>query len=901
VPECASCGGKHREGQRYCGDCGADLDRSSTPTETSAKSGPPLASSPAVSADHARFIPGTVLAQRYRIVGLLGRGGMGEVYRADDLKLGQSVALKFLPPEAEEDGRRLARFLNEIKVALRVTHPNVCRVYDIGDVHGHHYISMEYVDGENLASLLRRIGRLPGDKAVQVARQLCAGLAAAHEQGILHRDLKPANVMIDGRGRARITDFGLAGLAEELTGAEVRAGTPAYMAPEQRAGREVTHRSDIYSLGLVLYEIFTGKPALKGGTPAEIARRQQTAPTTPSSLVSDLDPAVERVILRCLEMEPGDRPGSVLAVAAALPGGDPIAAALAAGETPSPELLAEAGSSGGLRPSVAVACLVVFLVAVGLLVGLSGKRNLARRVTLDTPPEVLAAAARKVIRDVGYVEPPADSLQTFVANADYLRHLRDLDPAPGRWEVLRRSQPAAVHFAHRQSPVLLVRQMGTIGDWLIDPPPTHPGMVEVRLDTGGRLVAFQAVPPQKMEAGDSPAAAPDWGPLFTAAGLDPAALKPADPAWLPPSYADRRAAWEGAYPEEPGTPIRVEAAAFGGRPVAFRIIEPWTRPMETSIQPPGFWERARDATRSVWFVVVLVGAAFVAFRNLRLGRGDRRTAIRLALYLGGLRLLWLLGAHHLPSSAEVALLQGHLAWVLFRVGLVYVFYLALEPYARRLWPRMLVSWVRLLDGRVKDPLVGRDLLIGVLWGAGSALAISVAGWIPEVVGVRGYGFEESLWSWESLRGLRHAVAAVAGVHAESLFSVFFGVMMILILRLLMRRTWIAVTVVTVLTGVLLNPGTGHPILYLATFVVLGSIFWVVFFRVGLLPVILGASISDLLRTLPLTYDLSAWYGYVTVLTLFVTVGVGAWGFWTALAGRPLFRDEILEAGAGAPG
>ncbi len=141
-----------------------------------------------------------MLTGRYRIVGLIGKGGMGEVYRADDLKLGQPVALKFLPEVVGNDPERLRRFLNEVRLSLRVTHPNVCRVYDIGEVDGQHYLSMEYVDGEDLASLLRRIGRIPEDKAVQMARQLCAGLAAAHEQGILHRDMKPSNLMFDGRG-----------------------------------------------------------------------------------------------------------------------------------------------------------------------------------------------------------------------------------------------------------------------------------------------------------------------------------------------------------------------------------------------------------------------------------------------------------------------------------------------------------------------------------------------------------------------------------------------------------------------------------------------------------------------------------------------------------------------------
>ena len=154
------------------------------------------------STEPVRFIPGTIIDGRYRVVGLLGRGGMGEVYRADDLKLGQPVALKFLPRDVAQDRDRLERFLNEVRSALSVTHANVCRVHDIGEVDDQHYLSMEYVDGEDLGSLLRRIGRLPGDKAVQIARQICAGLAAAHEQGILHRDLKPANVMIDGRGWA---------------------------------------------------------------------------------------------------------------------------------------------------------------------------------------------------------------------------------------------------------------------------------------------------------------------------------------------------------------------------------------------------------------------------------------------------------------------------------------------------------------------------------------------------------------------------------------------------------------------------------------------------------------------------------------------------------------------------
>ncbi|HEY6332333.1 MAG TPA: serine/threonine-protein kinase, partial [Blastocatellia bacterium] len=166
--------------------------------------------------EEARFVPGDVVIGRYRVRGLLGRGGMGEVYRADDLKLHQAVALKFLPESLARDGAALARFHREARVARQISHPNVCRVFDIGEVDGQAFLSMEYVDGEDLATLLRRIGRLPHDKAVEIARQMCAGLAAAHDVGVLHRDLKPANIMIDGRGKAKITDFGLAGVAEEI-------------------------------------------------------------------------------------------------------------------------------------------------------------------------------------------------------------------------------------------------------------------------------------------------------------------------------------------------------------------------------------------------------------------------------------------------------------------------------------------------------------------------------------------------------------------------------------------------------------------------------------------------------------------------------------------------------------
>lgn len=286
-----------------------------------------------------RLTPGTILGDRYRIVSLVGKGGMGEVYRADDLKLGQTVALKFLAHHGNA-----TRLYQEVRIGRQVSHPNVCRLYDIAEVDGQFFITMEFVDGEDLASLLRRVGRLPSEKALMLTREICAGLAAAHDRGVIHRDLKPANVMVDGRGRARVTDFGLA-LADGTTADT--AGTPAYMAPEQLAGEGASTKSDIYALGLVLYEIFTGRRTFDAtSTPDLLARRQRADFTRPSAVTRDVPAIVERIIVRCLDANPQARPDSVEDILRDLPGGDPLAAAIAAGETPSPAMVAAASERG---------------------------------------------------------------------------------------------------------------------------------------------------------------------------------------------------------------------------------------------------------------------------------------------------------------------------------------------------------------------------------------------------------------------------------------------------------------------------------------------------------------------------------------------------------------------------
>jgi len=485
---CAACATEIPDTSRFCPACGAQVAPSSQAATERAPDdgGPPprrlSSSTPSSAISGERFAPGTVLGGRYRIASRLGKGGMGEVYRADDLKLAHVVALKFLPEQLVADPARLARFHHEVKIARQISHPNVCRVYDITEADGQHFISMEYVDGEDLRSLLRRIGRLPADKAIQIARQLCAGLAAAHDKGVLHRDLKPANVMLDGEGRVRVTDFGLAALAGEVQGAEIRSGTPTYMAPEQLAGKEVSVASDLYALGLVLFELFTGSPAFRAASLAELVRlHAESGPTSPSSLVHDLDPAVERVILRCLAKHPTERPSSALAVAAALPGGDPLAAALAAGETPSPAMVAAAGDIGGLKPGIAWAFLLAILGGFALAVYLMQSFLLTAWSPLPKEPAVLVAEARRVIAAVGWKAEIADASWGFERNEAYLAHLRKRTDA-ARWDGLGTGERSGFLFWYRQSPRSLI--MVPIGAALL-------ARRNLRLGRGDRKGAFR--------------------------------------------------------------------------------------------------------------------------------------------------------------------------------------------------------------------------------------------------------------------------------------------------------------------------------------------------------------------------------------------------------------------------
>jgi serine/threonine-protein kinase len=844
------------------------------------------------SIDHGRFPPGTVLGGRYRTVGRLGRGGMGEVYRADDLKLGQPVALKFLPADVDRDPARLTQLHTEVRMARQVSHPNVCRVYDIDEVEGHTFLSMEYVDGEDLASLLRRVGRFPEDRGLEIARQVCAGLAAAHERGVVHRDFKPANVMIDGSGRARITDFGLAGVAGET----IRAGTPAYMAPEQLAGGEVSARSDIYALGLVLYEIFTGRRAIEAGNFAElIRRREQEEIVPPSALTGGLSAELDRAIMRCLAPDPAARPHSALAVAAALPGGDPLAAALAAGETPSPDMVAAAGEAGVLGRRTGLALLAFSLAGLAIAAALDGRTLLVNRVAFPKSADVLEERSREVIAAAGYTAVPADTARGVQVNAEYLQWLRTSGQS-SKWESLGDGTAPLLDFWYRTSPQTLAPiGMSWAPTWN-DPPLATSGMITVVVDDRGRLVEFAAVPPQ-FDPDPPAAAAPDWAALFREAGLDVAQFSEAAPQWTPRNYGDRRTAWEGRMPQRPDVALRVEGASYRDRPVAFKVIGPWTRPSRMGADPPSGVVRAVDAFATLLLVGLMAGAVLLVYANLKSGRADRRGAGRIALFLLAVWMAaWALGARHASSPGqETGRFFSALAFALLNVGFTWLFYLALEPFVRRMAPDLLIGWTRILVGQLRDARVGRDLLVGVATGVTFVL-ITSADTLASLVTGTPLGQPE-LSNMQHFVGARYALSNMLRMIPNAMQSAMLGAFMYIVLLAIVRRRWLAGSIVFAVIAAVVLVEAGDDGLWLSLLVIalVAPLTLFVFIRFGLLAIATALATNQLLQISPLTADLSLPHAGISSVALLLVAGLAAYGFHVSRAGDGLLRRLVPQA------
>ncbi|MDH4218821.1 MAG: protein kinase [Candidatus Aminicenantes bacterium] len=293
--KCPKCNTNNPDTLKFCGECGTQLPslEDIDVTET-------------IEAPKEELTTGATFAGRYQIIEELGKGGMGKVYKVHDTKIKEKIALKLIKPEIAKDKKTIERFSNELRLTRKIRHKNVCQMFDLGEDQGTQFITMEFVPGEDLRSLIRRIGQLPIGKSISIAKQICEGLTEAHRLGVVHRDLKSNNIMIDKEGNVRIMDFGIARSleAKRITGAGVMIGTPEYMSPEQVEGKDVDQRSDIYSLGVILYEMVTGRVPFEGDTPLSIAVKHKTeAPQDPKELNDQLPSDLSSLILRCLEKD----------------------------------------------------------------------------------------------------------------------------------------------------------------------------------------------------------------------------------------------------------------------------------------------------------------------------------------------------------------------------------------------------------------------------------------------------------------------------------------------------------------------------------------------------------------------------------------------------------------------
>lgn len=813
----------------------------------------------------ARFRPGQLFAGRYRILTRLGRGGMGEVYRAHDELLDQAVAVKIL---RGRDASAIEALLREVRLARSVTHPAVCRVFDVAEADDEPFFTMELVEGEDLASLLRRAGRLAPGKVLDLARQLLAGLAAAHARGVVHRDLKPANVLIDSDGRARLTDFGIA--VSGADGAQPALGTPGYMAPEQWAGQTADERSDLYSLALLLHEALTGRPAFDADRMDDLARAHRTQrPVPPSREVPGVDPAFEAVLLQALEKDPALRPASALAMAAALPGGDALAMALGAGVTPPVDVVAASGSAPGLSWRKASGLGLLLAAMLAAMLPLSEAVHPLHAAGEIEAPAVLRHRAEVLLRELGYdtasVEPDFgfSSDPTAAAAEDSLffwllyPHDRWVPPWSGR--VLAE--------------------------------PTEGGGILTVLDPRGHLV-YLRVDPAASAALPGESAGPEelgggvFDRLLTAAGI--AGLEREAITSSLPVFADERGSWTVQLPGDEHR-TRVDAAAVARRPVLFS-----TAPVAGEEKPKGPEDgEVRAAVALVLLVFVLLPALPLAWRNLRQGRGDVRGARRLVEFIAvTLAVAWLagLGYRQGPFETQALAFRNGVVQVALQALWVWVAYLGLEPLARRWWPESLVAWNRLLAGSWRDPVVARSLLAGSLVGTASALLSGLG-----VLAGRHLGPSPPLaLSADVLNaslGIRSSVSVAVSMVPLAIYNAFFTLLLLVLLQSLLRdrrrSVPLFVGVLTMIVG-LLGGGTWVTWVYALIFALAAA---VVLTRYGLAAFCCAFYVQNLLSSFPLSRDLDAWFADSGLLALGVVASIGVVGCRIGMESRSGVRVE----------
>jgi hypothetical protein len=531
------------------------------------------------------------------------------------------------------------------------------------------------------------------------------------------------------------------------------------------------------------------------------------------------------------------------------------------------------------------------------------KMRLIDVTPFENPPEVLAGKAREISAQLGYSERPADSAHGFEYDHQYLDYVRRQVPA-GDWrQPFSQGRPAPIYFWRRESPQQLlpiaqVRPTSSLSD-LPDlaqvnenDPPITPGSLSLRLDTQGRLIRFSAMPSQ-LDEGPRHSPQPDkddWARLFAVAGIDAAHLAPTEPSRTPPNAFDARAAWSGTFPEQPSLSMRVEAAAWRGRPVYFEVIGPWAT-QERGVAVQRINRTAKWFSAILSLAIVFLGG-MLALRNWRQGRSDRKGGFRLTVFvfLGLLVAVWV-------DSGVISLMTPAGNWPTFNSGFCFYFacitwmlYLGLEPYVRRRWPTMLISWSRLLAGRFRDPLVGRDVLFGVLIG----IVISLIRVPFMYISPNPFAFSPN---YEPLlKGLSGARLAAGNLVLLAVFPVINALMflfMLFLLRLLARRDWLAVVLLALFSAAGYYTGNWQvSVMHILQF----GLPAVAMTRYGLVALALASANFAILAlgNFPVTLNVSVWYAGIGLAPLVAVLALAVFAFYTSLGGQKVFQGSLLE-------
>jgi serine/threonine-protein kinase len=590
--------------------------------------------------------------------------------------------------------------------------------------------------------------------------------------------------------------------------------------------------------------------------------------SSPSDIVKDLDPAIERLILRCLEEEPKRRPSSALNVAMALPGADPIAAALAAGETPSPEMVAASQEKEGFSVRAAVWCFfgIIAAMAAGLVV--HGTFTLLARAPLTLRPDALADRVQQLLRNIGYTaEPGRTTYGYYCCDPGVRRALAGFDTVR-KSKALASHRPAITSFFYSQQDSIPGGPRRQTANRFRTRDAQPPGHIRVQLDAKGRLLRFEAQP-RPESANVNPV---DWGILFSAAGLDMARFAPATPRNIPEVAIDSQTAWEGDNGDGLTRRIRVEAASWRNRPVEFRVVLAIPQREDLGLMELRVLRRIAVLALPVSEVVLVVGALIIAWRNLRQGRTDKRGANIIAAAL-----LALVAADRLLQPDHI--FYGELTpWPLVAAA-GWVAYIATEPYVRRHWPDSLISWSRLCSGKIRNPLVASHVLAGLLiaaiWGMVVSPTLDMAAGYGNLPGVAvlaaeaveylgGFGELISYWSYHAWGSLLEGVVLLVAI---------------VLLRLAIRKMWAADLAAAVVLAVLIAGPRPQAAVLLPAWL---GFMWLLR-RFGLLSFLVAYMIQRTLGFSPLS--VTDWAGSHFLPVHLLPVLVAAWALWVILSSQ----------------